>query len=275
MGCEKYLEWMSAALDGELTAGERRELEAHLAGCPECAGLFDRLSRQSSALRGLDCEPPAGLRERILANLPAQDRPAKKTPRWGRWASLAACLVVIAGACLTVPRLFSANDGSGAPAEMNNGQAPEDGLGVGRLDSSGGYSLENGKIEPDFYSFEDEQCIRVTWGFTPAAPSARILGGTEELTEFLAQFPLDDLSAVADAYGEDFFATGRLLAVVLEANSGSIRYEIAAQGLTRDQVTIVSRVPEVGTDDMAAWLILAEVDGMFEGGETLDVVFSK
>ena len=41
------------------------------------------------------------------------------------------------------------------------------------------------------------------------------------------------------------------------------------------RVTVLRQVPEEGTCDMAAWLILAEVDSSFRDGDTLWVVFEE
>ena len=71
-------------------------------------------------------------------------------------------------------------------------------------------------------------------------------------------------------YGEEYFRTGRILAVVLEENSGSVTHQIT--DITREQVTVLRRVPEECTDDMAAWLFLVEVDAGFRAGDTLSVV---
>lgn len=124
---------------------------------------------------------------------------------------------------------------------------------------------------PSHYAFANDQYIPVCFDQTPEAPSARILGSTEELEAFLARFPADDLTEMAAAYGEDYFTNRRLLAVVLEEPSGSITHRIDFQGLFQEQVTIVRQVPGEVTDDMAAWLILAEVDTCFDGGDVLDV----
>ena len=127
--------------------------------------------------------------------------------------------------------------------------------------------------DPVHYGFANEQYLRVCYGRTPQAPSALILGSADSLAEFLAQFPEDNLSQVSAAYGEDFFENGRLLAVVVEEGSGSVLHELSPQGLERDRVTVLRRVPEVGTCDIAAWLILAEVDSSFRDGDTLAVIF--
>lgn len=124
---------------------------------------------------------------------------------------------------------------------------------------------------PSHYAFANDRYIPVNFGQTPEAPSARILGSTEELEDFLARFPADDLTELAAAYGEDYFTNRRLLAVVLEESNGSITHQIDFQGLFQEQVIIARQVPEEVTDDMAAWLILAEVDTCFDGGDVLDV----
>ncbi len=50
---------MSEYLDGELAAGERQELEAHLAECEECAATLEQLGRVVERAKALDDKPPA------------------------------------------------------------------------------------------------------------------------------------------------------------------------------------------------------------------------
>jgi anti-sigma factor RsiW len=80
--CEHYLELLSSSLDGELTAAEARELEAHLAGCAECRQVFEELRAGDQGLRlaARDAENPAredAALARTLARL--RDEPA---PEW-------------------------------------------------------------------------------------------------------------------------------------------------------------------------------------------------
>ena len=94
MHCDELFEQMSAALDGELSPAERRELDDHLAQCPQCRELFDELAGHSALLRGLDCAPPEGLSARILSDLPPQKKKAAPVIRLRRWGTLAACAVL-------------------------------------------------------------------------------------------------------------------------------------------------------------------------------------
>jgi anti-sigma-K factor RskA len=92
------------ALDA-LSEHERRQFEAHLAGCEPCAqevrGLQETAARLAIAAAQV---PPPGLRERVLAEasqvrqLPPRLDPAR--PRRSRWAP--ALLTVAAAACLAV-----------------------------------------------------------------------------------------------------------------------------------------------------------------------------
>lgn len=143
------------------------------------------------------------------------------------------------------------------------------GCGGGDVSESGSQSFTSqSESEPVYYEFRNDQYLWVSYGHTPE-PGARIIGSAQSLDGFLAQFSWFDPSEVQNQYDEAYFETGRLLAVVVEEPSGSIRHQISPQGLRRDEVEIVRVVPSVRTCDMAAWLILAEVDTMFDDGDEL------
>ncbi len=262
MSCDKYLELMSAVLDGEATAKERNTLDGHLADCPSCQALFDELSAQSGALRELDCQLPAHLHGHIMDSLPPQDAPAKKGKviRWQRWGSLAACLVLVVVAAVAQPwnKLNTPRSGED-PAAAEASQPIE--------------SPTPGVVAEMLPTAAKIQYLRASYGSTPDAPSAVVLDSVDGLNTYLTRFPHDDFSASTAPYDAAYFETGRLLAIVLEADSGSISYEL--ETLTQEQVAIRTIRPEVGTCDMAAWLILAEVDTAFTGGDTLEVVLSN
>lgn len=308
MDCEKYLELMSAALDGECTEEERRDLDSHLAVCPECAELFRILSANAKAARELDCEMPVGLKERILNNLPEQEKPAKtgKVIRWKRWAPVAAaaCVVLVAAATLAPWGVRSNDNASAAPDAANrSGSEPMESSTTDAAEyiwdgdtlvaetedardsavEEPSYSMSSGSepAEPALYGLGSQQAIRVSYGATPA-PGAQIIGSVESLQDYLSGFdslmwdgegntiPIAELEALKETYTEEFFQTRRLLCVVVESGSGSNRYELSS--LTYDAVTVSEYTPEAGTCDMAAWLLVAEVDSMFDDGSTLDVV---
>src|SRR5580704_13313120 len=74
MTCEETRILVHALVDGELDAGHAREVEAHLASCPDCAAqLRDyRVMRQALSAPSLRHQAPAALRARIEGALPAR-----------------------------------------------------------------------------------------------------------------------------------------------------------------------------------------------------------
>lgn len=99
MDCNQALEYISAALDGELTAEEVAELDAHLADCPECQALAEEFGILSVALSDMEEVPPPGLAEQIKARLdpapPVSLDAARRKIRRRAWGSLAAMLAVV------------------------------------------------------------------------------------------------------------------------------------------------------------------------------------
>lgn len=113
MTCENAREFMSAALDGELTAVEKTELDRHLGQCAPCRALFEELSAIHGACGGLDVTPPSTLREQILNHLPPQEAPAPKKSgkvisiHWKRWSAMAAAFVLVSLAAWHLPKTLS------------------------------------------------------------------------------------------------------------------------------------------------------------------------
>ncbi len=76
MTCDEAKILLHALLDNELDASHAREVEAHIASCPACAAEFaaQREMRRVLADTNLRYSAPAGLRTRIEASLPKQQR---------------------------------------------------------------------------------------------------------------------------------------------------------------------------------------------------------
>jgi anti-sigma factor RsiW len=91
---------VDAYLDGELAAGDARELEAHLQKCPECAELRQARMELSAAVRRElpVLRAPRELRMRLQESLSpvktSRSRPALSLPG-RRWMALAATLAVV------------------------------------------------------------------------------------------------------------------------------------------------------------------------------------
>lgn len=128
MTCENAWEWMSAAMDGELSDAETAELDRHLAQCGSCRALFAELSAIHGACGRLDAAPPPGLKEQILNNLPPQEAPAPKRSgkvisiHWKRWSAMAAAFVLISLAAWRLPETISQPPRSAVEVEKDQPQ---------------------------------------------------------------------------------------------------------------------------------------------------------
>ncbi len=102
MDCDKYLELLSARLDGALTEGEERALEAHLSACPDCRAAGAQLAALQGAFPETE-EVPApegfarGVMDRIRESETQKVIPLFRRPRFRALAGLAACLVLVIG----------------------------------------------------------------------------------------------------------------------------------------------------------------------------------
>lgn len=102
MSCDRYLELLSARLDGVLTGEEEQELEEHLAVCPDCRAAGAQLAALREAFPELEeVQVPEGfaqgVMDRIRGSEPEKVIPLFKRPQVRALAGLAACLVVVAG----------------------------------------------------------------------------------------------------------------------------------------------------------------------------------
>lgn len=96
--CEKYLEYISCSIDGELSAEEQALLDAHLLTCPDCAQVQEAFTAISDNMRGGMAEPPKALARNVMFRVSARGKPRRRN-RIGGMVALAACmaLVIFAG----------------------------------------------------------------------------------------------------------------------------------------------------------------------------------
>ena len=114
-------ELISASLTGELSEVERRELQAHLASCPECRDTLEAFSQQRQLLTGLPITaPPRDLGARVRAGIGS----GRFGPPWwrragGLVAGVASLAAVAAAALLAVVLL----NGRGNPTAQASASA--------------------------------------------------------------------------------------------------------------------------------------------------------
>ena len=107
---------------------------------------------------------------------------------------------------------------------------------------------------------------RVTWS-EEVTPGVYLLCSRAELDDLLTQLDTVGLAELLSRYDQAWFDGGRQLAsVVVTESSGSVYHEITGLTLMGDQaqIALLRRVPEMGTCDMAAWLLTAETAGAEE-----------
>lgn len=100
MSCDRYLELLSARLDGELTDDGERELEEHLSVCPDCRAAGAQLAALRDAFSELEEEAaPEGFAQGVMERARAEKKvvPLFRRPRFRALAGLAACAVLAVG----------------------------------------------------------------------------------------------------------------------------------------------------------------------------------
>lgn len=95
--CEKYIELISAYVDGELSEAEVSELEAHLVSCEDCRRTLEFYRELSTLEQESMVEPPAGLHDSIMTAVKREKRRPFVRAIPALVGSLAACLVIAVG----------------------------------------------------------------------------------------------------------------------------------------------------------------------------------
>lgn len=111
------------------------------------------------------------------------------------------------------------------------------------------------------YSFSNQTRTRLDWSNT-LTTGTWLISSREELDQLLSGLG-GDLDALSQQYQDQWFQDGgQLVAVVLTESSGSVSHQLTAlrPGPEGVQVVVQRQVPQIGTCDMAAWLITAETD---------------
>ena len=114
--CKKFRLWADEYIEGELTAAEMREFEAHIAECEECRKELEELRALKETIKSAEKEMPDGLHSRIMASIEAE--PKKTTRRkvaFFRSAAIsAACVMLCLSATLAITMIPMWRSGSGA-----------------------------------------------------------------------------------------------------------------------------------------------------------------
>jgi anti-sigma factor RsiW len=117
-------ELLSAYLDGEVTATERRQIEAWLKTDHKTQQLYARLLKLRQGLRALPMPPSEQPVEQVVQQVSAK---LHRTPKRLIWGGLAFAALVVGSVVGTLPREFGSPQMANAP--QNSERAiPQDGL---------------------------------------------------------------------------------------------------------------------------------------------------
>jgi len=93
---DRYGELLGPHVLGELTTDEKRELEHHLEGCPECRNELESIRRTHEILRKEAATvPPLELKDRVLSQATGEISERSRS-RWRLLVPAAAALLVVA-----------------------------------------------------------------------------------------------------------------------------------------------------------------------------------
>lgn len=115
--CTYYQELISRLIDRELSPEEGEELRAHAETCEDCRAVYTAFSALSSLVSEELVDPPAELRENVMATIRRGEMKKKNKTRKHTWriVSVAACAVLVVGVgALTLPRLLRAGSAKSA-----------------------------------------------------------------------------------------------------------------------------------------------------------------
>ena len=130
--CEYYEELIGAAIDGEITAEEDKELRAHLESCGTCRSFYEAMQAIAGTDNALG-EPPEDFTANVMALVhkaaaPQEKAPAKKKTNITRLVTRYGALAAVAAAAIWAgTAFFGAKGSSGAAPEtaMFSMPAPE------------------------------------------------------------------------------------------------------------------------------------------------------
>ncbi len=121
MQCPRFREAISARLDGESLGMTTRELDDHLAGCPDCASWADDVAQVTRRARLAPSPPIPDLTTAVLSALP-RELPGTAAAVRSRLADsalrVALVAVGVAQAGLSWPVLVSGSGAMSAPVHM-------------------------------------------------------------------------------------------------------------------------------------------------------------
>lgn len=171
-GCEQNQELISRMLDEDLSEEEKALVAEHLRVCPDCAALYAAFSGLSGAIQGDLEEPPASLRETVMAAVRrealAEKRPLRLSRPMRSFLAAAACLALLTGVSYVLRQpLRNAATDTAAPAGAAESAAQEPEIAMFRMTND-----ENGMADAASGAAEENDAAAINQESAPEAPAA-------------------------------------------------------------------------------------------------------
>lgn len=163
----------------------------------------------------------------------------------------------------------SVQDGS----NKENGSGDEEGTNKSDENKTGGSRRED--PVQDKYECSGFNVTHVRVQYAKSEPLTAIVTSVGELNEFLSKYPGKTNIRI---YDEEFFKTNALVVMISTFTSGSVSQkvvEVDASDAGEMKVYITTKIPEIGTTDMAAWLVGIAIPKTEYKGQTELVIIEK
>lgn len=119
------------------------------------------------------------------------------------------------------------------------------------------------------------QYVRTFIEYTPKLPYTEVIHSKAELDSYIERFAVNNFETSTEKYTDEFFSKKQLVLCMIEEPSGSIRHKVKKVTLDSDaymSIHIKRDIPEVGTDDMALWLIIVETKKTDIKNDGIDII---
>lgn len=275
--CDAFRELASAALDGQLDAGEAARLEKHLGDCPACRGARDAFARQREGLLASAIPPVA---EGVARRLQDALRPARRrfavSPRLRR----AAVLVAVVGLTSWVVDLMSrpatgvSEPASSMTAEGEPRGLPEESALDDKQKLSGGLAAEHSRDGAPMGGEPKQDARGAGKESAPPGPLRRQLSpapGAPSLTRaYTLPRRLTDDGLAVRVTGEKFLIQQKNLVESIPQGFSPQR-TLSERDLMRCDAAVTSAARSFATFVADARSALAEIEGAEKPGKSLVV----
>lgn len=213
--CDKYVEMISAMVDGELGAEQEAELRTHIDSCAECARIYDAFMGISDVLGDDLAAPPETLAKGIMYKINLQKKGgATRRFAFGRFTALAACLALALFGAAHFGLLDGLKTGSAAPMQElrmadEKGDAMEAAPAAEPADSGSGADTavgtqketdNNTVLTAGLPTVQDSEGAVVQFGFSVDTMTAAAQNGSEEDKEPVFLFEAKEIRVYEGKY---------------------------------------------------------------------------